>query len=414
MFQSIKKRCFALPFFILAMPIGVFTQTSQSLAQTPKPTPPAEDALYSEEKQRTNAWTVSIMVSGLNCTCMQFAEDIRNVVNDLRPGGQRTLISIGEGGPHNLKDMNFLLGVHMSIVDENDLKRLKESDTVVYGNADEKFRYITKLHNAELHILARTEIKSLADLNGKPVNVELAGSQSDYVATRIFGSLGIKITPTHFDDALAQEKLLNGELAATVLSTGAPQESLQRLKQSDGVHFLALDEASLPGYDLNPVMTEYLPAELTSEYYPNLIAAGETIPTVASRMILAIFNWPEKGEHYNRDALFTAAFFNKIEQFRHASRHPKWKEVNIAAEVPGWTRFKPAQEWLDQNQGRMAGAGQTSQTVGSPDAPKTAFDTFVTQRTETTGQAISASDRETLFTQFQKFWESQIRRGQER
>lgn len=152
------------------------------------------------------------MVSGLNCTCMQFAEDIRNVVNDLRPGGQRALISIGEGGPHNLKDMSFLLGVHMSIVDENTLRLLKESDPIVYGNADEKFRYITKLYNAEFHILARGEIKSVADLNGKAVNVELAGRQTDLVATNIFSTLGIKINPTHYDETLALEKLLGGEL----------------------------------------------------------------------------------------------------------------------------------------------------------------------------------------------------------
>ena len=244
------------------------TSVQRSAAQTVRPAPPAESTLYSQEKQRINAGTVSIMVSGLNCTCMQFAEDIRNVVNDLRPGGQRALIAIGDGGPSSLKDMNFLAGVHMAIVDERDLQRLKDSDPAVYGNADDKFRYITKLYNAEFHILARGEIRSVADLNGKPVNVELAGSQSDYVATRIFGSLGIKIAPTHYDDILAQEKLLSGEISAMVLSTGAPQESLQRLKTSDGVHFLALDEASLPGYDLKPVLMEYLPAELTADPIP--------------------------------------------------------------------------------------------------------------------------------------------------
>ena len=345
------------------------------------------------------------MVSGLNCTCMQFAEDIRNVVNDLRPIGQRALIAIGEGGPHHLKDMTFLLGVHMAIVDESDLQRLKDGDPVVYGNADEKFRYITKLYNAEFHILARDDIKSVAELSGKPVNVEHLGSQSDHVATKIFGSLGIKITPTHFDDDVAREKLLSGEVSAIVLSTGAPQESLQQLKKSDGVHFLGLDESSLPGYDLTPVLTEYLPAELTADAYPDLIAAGETVPTVANRMILAIYNWPEKSEPYNRNALFTGALFSKIEQFRHASRHPKWQEVNIAAEVPGWTRFKPAQDWLDSHKTLL------SASAGGASEQKTDFESFVTRSAAAKGRPINANERDVLFKEFQTFIAARKQRG---
>ena len=28
--------------------------------------------------------------------------------------------------------------------------------------------------------------------------------------------------------------------------------------------------------------------------------------------------------------------------------HEKWKDVNLAASVPGWTRFKPLQDRLDK------------------------------------------------------------------
>jgi hypothetical protein len=128
--------------WIIAVAIGTAAATAGALAKEPYPEAPkvrpaappkarsvtgqpaaaaAEDPVYTEEKARTNAGTVSIMVSSLNCTCMQFAEDIRNVVNDLRPNGHRALIAIGDGGPQHLKDLNFLLGVHMAIVDEADL-----------------------------------------------------------------------------------------------------------------------------------------------------------------------------------------------------------------------------------------------------------------------------------------------------
>ena len=55
-----------------------------------------------EKRRQTNDIAVTIVVSGLSCTCARFAEDIRNVVNDLRPDGLRVLPVIGVGGLHRL------------------------------------------------------------------------------------------------------------------------------------------------------------------------------------------------------------------------------------------------------------------------------------------------------------------------
>jgi hypothetical protein len=30
--------------------------------------------------------------------------------------------------------------------------------------------------------------------------------------------------------------------------------------------------------------------------------------------------------------------------------HPKWDEVNLAATLPGWSQFPPAQRWIDQQE----------------------------------------------------------------
>ena len=69
---------------------------------------------------------------------------------------------------------------------------------------------------------------------------------------------------------------------------------------------------------------------------------------------------------------------------------------NLAAEMPGWTRFKPAADWLAEHQ-----------TV----ALKPAFDQFVQNNAAAaaTGQkALSDRDRELLFVKFQQFLQSQI------
>jgi hypothetical protein len=54
-------------------------------------------ANYEEKVRDANDIAVSIVVSGMTCTCARFAEDIRNVVNDLRPGGVRVLPVLGVG-----------------------------------------------------------------------------------------------------------------------------------------------------------------------------------------------------------------------------------------------------------------------------------------------------------------------------
>src|SRR5271157_4097099 len=41
--------------------------------------------------------------------------------------------------------------------------------------------------------------------------------------------------------------------------------------------------------------------------------------------------------------------FGKMDQFSDQARHPKWKEVNVATEMPGWTRFKPAAQWIAEH-----------------------------------------------------------------
>jgi hypothetical protein len=62
--------------------------------------------------------------------------------------------------------------------------------------------------------------------------------------------------------------------------------------------------------------------------------------------------------------------------------------------MPGWTRFKPAADWLAEHQSV---------------ALKPAFDQFVQNYTASSGQkGISDHDRELLFVKFQQFLQSQI------
>jgi TRAP transporter TAXI family solute receptor len=341
-----------------------------------------------QKKREMNDIAVTIVVSGLSCTCARFAEDIRNVVNDLRPNGLRVLPVLGVGGLQNVNDVLLLRSIDMGVVDEDNLRLLRKKEPQLYGNVDQRIQFITKLYNSEFHVLARNEIRSYDDLAGKKVNFSYKDSQTQVSAEFVFDALKINVQQTYFDNDEAIKKLRDGEIAAMIILSGAPQAALAKLTKEDHVHFLTLDEASLPNHDLKGIFSNYLPAELTHDEYPNLIAEGTNVPTFANRALLVTYAWPENSQHYKRIAKFVNEFFGRIDEFHNAARHPKWKEINLSADIPGWTRFKAAADWLATHQNNNT-VDQKPPTAGQA-------------RTELTKQppTLSPTEQQKLFMEY--------------
>ena len=371
--------------------------------QRPVPVESQKATVSSDQKKReVNDIAVTVVVSGISCTCARFTEDIRNVVNDLGPDGIRVLPVLGVGGLQNLNDVLFLKNIDMAVVDEDNLRLLKKKDPVLYANVEQRVQYITKLYNSEFQVLARNDIKSYDDLRGKKVNFNLKDSQTEVTADVVFNSLNIPVQRSYYDNDEAMKRLISGELSAMIILTGAPQATYAKVKKEDGVHFLPLDQQSLPNHDLGDLLASYLPAEITHEHYPNLIAEGTSVPTFANRALLVAYSWPENSPRYKRVAKFVDAFFSKIDQFNTPSRHPKWREVNLSAEMPGWVRFKPAAQWLAAHQNQAVSANADSTSQSSPEL-RQAFEKFMQNYVSTTGQnTLSSKERELLFARFMK------------
>jgi uncharacterized protein len=368
------------------------------LAQNQKPT-----VSYEEKKRQANDIAVTVVVSGISCTCARFAEDIRNVVNDLGPDGIRVLPVLGFGGLQNLNDVLFLKNIDMAVVDEDNLRLLKKKDPVLYANIEQRVQYITKLYNSEFHVLARNDIKSYDDLQGKKVNFNLKDSQTEVTADTVFNTLDIPVQRSYYDNDEAIKRLMSGEISAMIILTGAPQAILSKVKKEDGVHFLPLDQESLPRHELHDLFANYLPAEITHEHYPNLVAEGTTVPTIANRALLVAYTWPENSQRYNKVAKFVDAFFGKIDQFNSAARHPKWREVNLSAEMPGWVRFKPAAQWLAAHRNQAVSANPDSKPGQSPPELRLAFEKFMQNYASSSRRkTLSAKERELLFAKFIK------------
>src|SRR5262249_17871793 len=132
-----------------------------------------------------------------------------------------------------------------------------------------------------------------------------------------------------------------------------------------------------------------------------LIDEGAPVPTVANRALLVAYNWPQNSPRYARVAKFVETFFDRIYQFHDNARHPKWKEINLAAEVQGWTRFKPAADWRERDSGALFS--------GEVASLRPAFEQFAASYTASRGnKPLSPEETEALFVQFRKFLESQV------
>src|SRR6476620_6328011 len=394
--KATARKLLYMSFFTLVMSLNVVARPV--LAQSQKP-----GMSYDEKKRQSNDIAVTVVVSGISCTCARFTEDMRNVVNDLKPDGIRVLPVLGNGGLQNLNDVLFLKNIDMGVVDEDNLRLLKKRDPALYANIEQRVQYITKLYNSEFQVLARSDIQSYDDLRGKKVNFNLKDSQTEVTADTVFNDLNIPVQRSNYDNDEALLKLKSGELAAMIILTGAPQVTFSKVKKEDGLHFLPLDQQSLPRHDLRELSANYLPAELTHELYPNLVPEGTSVPTIANRALLVAYTWPENSPRYKRIAKFVDAFFSKIDQFDNPSRHPKWREVNLSAEIPGWIRYKPAAEWLAAHRNQAVSANPDSTVGQSSPELRLAFEKFMQNYSSSSGQkTLSTKEREMLFAKFMK------------
>jgi TRAP-type uncharacterized transport system substrate-binding protein len=206
-----------------------------------------------------------------------------------------------------------------------------------------KIAYIAELFKEEVHLVARPNITSIQQLKGLKVNLDAKGSGTSYSMRDLFKALKIEVEEVAMSQAEALEKVKSGEIAATALIAGKPVRSISKLTGTDRLHFVSIP---YPGQ----LIGDYLPATLAHDDYPELIAPSETVDTVAVGAVLIAYNWPKTNvDRYRRVQRFVEAFFPRIADFQRPPRHPKWHDVNLAATLPGWTRFEAAQAWLDSH-----------------------------------------------------------------
>jgi TRAP-type uncharacterized transport system substrate-binding protein len=261
------------------------------------------------------------------------------------------------------------------------------------SNLAYRVNYIVRLPVSEVHVLARTDIKTIEDLRGKKVSFGPAGSASSLTGTIIFQRLGVQVEQALVDNSTALQKLKSGEISALVRVIGKPIDFFAKMPANSGLHFVPIPfSKTFADY--------YTLGELTSKEYPSLVAEGEPTDTIAVPAVLAVFNWPKGSDRYRRVERFTEAFFTKWDKFREPPRHPKWRDVNLAATVPGWTRWSVSDEMLRRLR---------SQNVAEPQVAGTEFSAFLKSKGSAFAN-LTQEQREGIFLEFLQ-WQKQRNSG---
>jgi TRAP-type uncharacterized transport system substrate-binding protein len=401
---GIMARCLLGAFLLIAaalwsMTASSFAENAPPLTVAPGFMPQADNATkpmtraakrkaHAEMVERINANTVSIVSGTPGATYFRIASDIAFALDD--GDNLRILPILGKGAEQNAYDILFLKGVDIGLVRTDTLDLLKRDARL--DGPEAQLVYLARLFNDEMHVVTGTDVTDISQLAGKKVNFDVRGSGSNFTGRRVFELLGINVEGLNLDQPTALQMLKRGEIAAVVSVAAKPVATLANFVADGRFHFVEVP--------YNEKVAEfYFPASYANTDYPNLVEKGAIVNSVAVGTILGAYNWSPGSDRYGRLAHFTEALFSKFSRLQTPARHPKWQEVNLNATVPGWTRFKPAQDWLNKNGAGSASAEQL-----------TNFKQFVESRA---GGGLSSSDQEKLFKEFLEWSRTQSKKPQE-
>ena len=246
----------------------------------------------------------------------------------------RLLPIIGRGTLHSVNDLLYTPGIDIAVIQADAIRGL---DHPTRG----RLRYIATVYNEQFHVVAGREISDIRHLDGRKVNIDRPGTGTYLTARNVFKRLNVSPEFTTDDQATAYRKLSAGEIAAAVYVAPRPARELGTFGNDSRFHLV-------PVKYQDEIAGDYLPAELDSSHYPILIESGTRVETIAVANVLAVLNWPESSERYRRLARFVSAFLSRYDSSLMDGRSSKWEEAVPSTRVPGWQRFRPAQEWLDR------------------------------------------------------------------
>ncbi len=287
------------------------------------------------QRELVNKGVVGVIGGDAEGTHLDIVADLANALN--QGYEMRILPIVGEGSVRNVEDLIFLRGIDLAIVQSDVLDFYRQNDLI--PGASSQIRYVARLFDEEVYLLTGKDTVSVDELEGKRVNFGPEGDGSFLTAGIVFAALGVNVDVTTDPHNVALAKLESRDIDAMVAIGGKPTPLLQSIDQSADLHLLDLDAGR--------IKSAYIPSSVSNQDYPDLVEPGQTIETVAVPAVLAAYNWPlnhQRGEKVQR--FVTRLLDGGFERLLQPPFHPKWREVDLNADVPGWQRLDLVERYL--------------------------------------------------------------------
>jgi hypothetical protein len=299
---------------------------SDAMQQRPK----AEVQLRNALRQRVNSGLVGIVFGPSESESPGLLK-LSDFFDALEKDESLRIFQVGgRGAAHNAIELSFARGIDGAIIQSDVLDSLRHKPP--FPGIHSYLQYVAKLYEKEVHLFATAEVKQIEELRGKKVNFGSRDSDNFATATKIFGSLGIEVAPTEFSPTIALDKLREGEIAALVYVAPKPAD-LFNFGTDPKLHFLSIPASVRGGYTVTTLRPQ--------DYY-ELIPPDQPVQTLAVGSVLMVYNWPRESDRYRKVARFVGRLLDEHAHRGTPSHSPTWPEIDIAAGVPGWNRYAPA------------------------------------------------------------------------
>lgn len=272
----------------------------------------------------------NIMTGGPSGTYIRIGQDIAALGAEC---GLTLNVVESAGSLENFVGVRNRRNTQFGIVQSDLLEYLKtfEANDPEVQDAVRGVRIMFPLYNEEVHVLARTGVASLKDLEGKKVAIGVKDSGTFLTASLILDILQVEAAerlPLNPDQALP--KLQAGEIDAFFYVAGAPASLFAKAEiDPDQFQLLPITEA--------PLLATYIKASIPAGTYG---FQKDAVDVVAVKAVLMSYDYDPKRNAYHRQSCtavsdFSSLVLNGMDTLRETG-HPKWKSVDLSALPPGW------------------------------------------------------------------------------
>ena len=280
----------------------------------------------------------SVLADPVDLTASQMAKDFAAVLSDKGAAGRAI---VGSTSPNGLAKAARTDMADFAVVTLNSLIAGAKADPEWPKRAP----LVVRLAPETLEVIAPRDIKSIGDLQGKPVSVGDPDSATATSARLLFSRLGISTNPIYEPLPEGLDALAAGKRSAVIILGCKDSRAVEDFGAEGGYHLVAIPWSA--GLEM-----VYTPARVPSGDRPNLVPANDTVETVAEPLELIALDAAAGSPRADSAGRVTRAFFESYDAFLADDRAPQWREVNLAADpsLPNltWPRLAAAQGWIDE------------------------------------------------------------------